>query len=68
MKTVDMDKVGVLVGDIVTVSAPSVDDLWENEFTGTVVRIKSSNFKVFIVVEDQDGDCFDVECEKVSVD
>lgn len=44
-------------GDSVLVGEPMADDLHEHQFTGTAVDISGS----IVTVEDQDGDCFDVD-------
>jgi hypothetical protein len=50
-------------GMIVNVPAPTSKDLWQHEFTGTVC-----DFHVpFVTVRDQDGDCFDVEPDRLTV-
>lgn len=51
------------VGDSVIVGEPRADDLHQHGFMGTVVAVKSDGV---VVVEDQDGNCFDVGAERVS--
>ena len=48
-------------GDKVNVKA-RIDDLFTNDFTGTVVEIKSKT----IVVRDQDDDCWEVDAEQLT--
>ena len=52
------------IGDSVLVPSPtSQDDLHSHEFIGTVI-----NFRPFLItVEDQDGDCFDVEPNRLTI-
>jgi hypothetical protein len=45
----------------VFVLAPRKDDLWNHSFVGTVKEIKGE----LIVVEDQEGNCFDVDKDQL---
>jgi hypothetical protein len=46
------------VGDEVDVPEPKPDDLWNFAFTGQVIDFKNGDL---VVVEDQDGNVYDVE-------
>ena len=61
----DLNGDEILIGHQVNVPDPilMVGDLYNNEFTGTVVDFRDD----FIVVEDMDGDCFDIEPERVTI-
>jgi len=48
------------VEDDVTVSDPRPDDLWTHSFVGTIKTIGEH-----ITVEDQDGDCWDVDFNQI---
>jgi hypothetical protein len=50
-------------GDAVRVDAPEGDDMWNNEFRGTVKFVKNP-WKLY-TIEDKDGVCFDVELRKL---
>jgi hypothetical protein len=45
------------IGDSVIVFDPDIDDLWSHSFQGQVKAFRGE----FIVVEDGNGDCFDIE-------
>jgi hypothetical protein len=45
------------IGDEVIVDDPRPNDLWNHSFSGTVKAFRYG----CIVVEDQDGDCWDVD-------
>jgi hypothetical protein len=51
------------VYDQVIVPDPNEDDLHVCEFTGTIVEIKND----IAVVEDGDGDCFDIETDRLTL-
>ncbi len=52
-------------GTKVRVEEPEGDDMWNNEFVGTVKAVKKP-WKLY-TIEDQDGDCFDVELRKLEI-
>ena len=52
------------VGSSVIVPVPLFDELHDHEFAAIVVAVNDG----FLTVEDQDGDCFDVEAERVVID
>ena len=56
----------VKVGDSVEVIRQD-DDIFENDFQGTVkqLSVSKNTGEEFIVVEDQDGDCWDCSPEQV---
>jgi len=56
------------VGDNVEMPDPKDDgsDLWNNEFTGQIVNIYDTNNIIYATVEDGEGDCFDIEAERVT--
>jgi hypothetical protein len=56
------------VGDNVEIPDPKDDgsDLWNNEFTGQIVNIYNTNNIIYATVEDGEGDCFDIEAERVT--
>lgn len=49
------------VGSSVIVGEPLFDELHKHSFIGTVVAVNGG----IVTVEDQDGDCFDVDVKKV---
>ena len=52
----------IVMGDSVIVPEPLEDDIWNNEFVGTTVAKRPDEDGVWLItVEDQRGDCFDVE-------
>lgn len=54
------------IGDSVIVEDPSdEDDMWNNEFVGQIVGFRNDDL---IMVEDGDGDVFDVENYKLHLD
>lgn len=59
------DKNGLLIakGDVVLVPQPDEVDSYSNEFMGTVVSIDGD----FVTVEDNQGDCFSIEAERLEV-
>ena len=56
------------VGDNVEMPDPKNDgsDLWNNEFTGQIVNIYDTNSIIYVTVEDGEGECFDIEAERVT--
>lgn len=59
------DKLNLLIckGDVVIVPAPIETDLHKNEFVGIVVSVSND----YITVEDCEGDCFDIEPNRIEV-
>jgi len=52
----------IVMGDSVIVPEPLEDDIWNNEFVGTTVEKRPDEDGVWLItVEDQEGNCFDVE-------
>ena len=49
------------VGDFVLVPEPDNTDIHNHEFTGEVIAITNG----IVTVEDEDGDCFDIEIERL---
>lgn len=49
------------VGDFVLVPEPDNTDIHNHEFTGEVIAITNG----IVTVEDGDGDCFDIEIERL---
>jgi hypothetical protein len=60
------DKNGKMIdeGDEVQMPDPTIIDMHEHEFVGTVVGFKPDGL---VTVADQDGNCFDVEADRVEV-
>lgn len=54
------------LGHYVEVPEPNknFDDAWNNSFIGSVLAIDEDNI---LTIEDSEGDCFAVECERVSI-
>ena len=53
-------------GDSVAMPEPEEGDSWSQSFSGTVAGFKKdTNGTYLIVVEDSEGDCFDVEAERI---
>jgi hypothetical protein len=48
----------------VTVTDPKPNDLWSHSFCGTIIEVKQDT----VVVEDQDGDCFEVDNDQIEVE
>lgn len=53
------------IGESVFVPVPEDNDIWMDEFAGTIVMFKGDDLAV---VEDQDGDCWDVELYRLGID
>ena len=49
------------VGEFVLVPEPDDTDIHNHEFTGEVIAITNG----IVTVEDEDGDCFDIEIERL---
>jgi hypothetical protein len=64
---IPMDKNGdeIYVGASVNVDSPGPNDSWNFDFEGTVIELNLED--AFAIVEDQDGDCFSVEFEKLEL-
>ena len=51
------------VGDIVEVPEPETDDdIHNHSFVGNIIKIKG----IYAIVEDGDGDCFDIELDRLT--
>jgi len=55
------EEFGLSIGVEVEVPDPIDDDLYNHNFVGTIVGFKD----IYAVVEDGDGDCFDIEMERL---
>lgn len=55
----------IKVNQTVIVPSPELWDLWNHSFTGLVVEIKTNAGEKIATVEDGDGDCFDVEVNRL---
>jgi hypothetical protein len=64
---IPMDKNGdeIYVGVPVNVDSPGPNDSWNFDFEGTVIELNLEDS--FAIVEDQDGNCFSVEFEKLEL-
>lgn len=51
----------IKLGSLVLVPSPNETDIHNYEFRGVVVGIKGE----YATVEDADGDCFDIEIERL---
>jgi len=58
-----LSNINIRIGDNVTVKSKKGDD-----FMGTLVNVKINRDNVLLVVEDQNGDIFDVESTQVVFD
>ena len=60
-----LDKNGdeLYVGADVNVPTPTVEDQWNFEFTGSIIKFEAD----YCVVEDLDGDCWCVETERLEL-
>jgi hypothetical protein len=56
-------KPAIMVGAAVDVAAPGPNDLWRDEFQGTVIKVRPDGFEV----RDQDNDVFCVDASQVSL-
>lgn len=53
------------LGMYVEVPDPDVnEDIWNHSFVGSVLSIDENGY---VTVEDGDGDCFMVECERLEI-
>lgn len=52
------------IGTEVIVGEPKIDDLWEHSFTGSILKIVDNSY---YMVEDQDGNCFCVDFDQVTI-
>ena len=50
-------------GDLVDMPDPNESDLYNHSFEGIVIGFHDT----YVTVEDQDGDCFDIEPERVTL-
>ena len=48
----------------VIVKDPNTNDLWNHSFSGTIIKVSKNS----CVVEDQDGDCFEVSKDQLEVE
>ncbi len=60
--TIDKNNFLINIGDPVLVPQPNDSDLHNHEFLGTVISIDK-----YVTVEDSEGDCFDIEPERLEV-
>ncbi len=60
------DKNGEVISTMLTVKVPepNEEDLYNNEFVGTVTDILPDGY---VVVEDQDFDCWTIEPERLEI-
>lgn len=63
MRVADKNGVELIEGVSVLVPSPNETDVHTNEFVGNVVHIGNQ----YVTVEDMEGDCFDIEAERVEV-
>jgi len=63
----DKNKVIILEDDMVQVPEPNDSDIHTHEFVGTVIDLKGGSDNL-VTVEDGDGDCFDIEAERLVVE
>jgi len=63
----DKNKVIILEDDMVQVPEPNQSDIHNHEFVGTVINLKGGAENL-VTVEDGDGDCFDIEAERLEVE
>ncbi len=59
----DKNGIKIEIGYSVEVPAPSSGDMWSNDFVGTVEDFHGD----YVTVIDGDGDCFDVEPERLQL-
>ena len=59
----DKNGVEIDIGDEVEVPEPNSTDMYNNEFVGRVSDFRND----MVTVEDQDGDCWDIEPERLEV-
>ncbi len=55
------------VGDSVIVKSPKPNELWSNSFVGSIIAIDSAEEELY-TIEDEDGDCFDMERHRFTLD
>ena len=48
----------------VIVKDPNINDLWNHSFSGTIIKVNKDS----ILVEDQDGDFFEVSKDQLEVE
>jgi hypothetical protein len=65
MKVLDKNGVELYVGAEVDVPSPIDNDQWNFEFVGVVIEINKTDG--YAVIEDGDGDCWCVECERLEI-
>ena len=65
--TVVQDKLGseLSIGDTVDVDDPGIGDMHSHGFTGEIVDIDNATNVVTVV--DQDGDCWDIDSDNVTI-
>ena len=64
METRDKNYELLDLGMYVEVPEPNEEDAWNFSFVGSVLCIDLDGF---VTVEDMDGDCFVVECERLEI-
>ena len=63
----ELESVSVSVGDSVIVKTPKPNEEWEHSFIGSIIAIDSADDAVY-TIEDEDGDCWDMERDRFSLD
>jgi hypothetical protein len=62
----DEESNSLTIGTVVNVPDPQqVDDAWKYSFRGTVIGFKDS--EKLAIIEDNEGNCFDVEVERLEM-
>lgn len=59
----DSNQTEIVIGNQVLVPEPNQSDLHVHEFEGYVKSFRDEN----VVVEDMDGDCYEIEPERLTV-
>jgi hypothetical protein len=65
MRITDKNGIEVYVGVDVEVPSPTDNDQWNFDFVGVIIEIDKENG--YAVVEDGDGNCWCVECERLEI-
>lgn len=62
LQEIELSSKQLPVGTDVIVPDATITDMWDHEFEGRIIAYKEQNI---VTVEDGEGDCFDVELERL---
>lgn len=59
------EEYGLSIGDDVDMPEPTKLDMWNYCFTGRIDKFWQINNIIYVTVEDMEGDCWDIEAERL---